>query len=50
MREALLEADFLNPQAPDYILEELWQSLARAGLSQREAELWVNAFKHAGRR
>jgi len=49
MRHALLSAEFLNPQAPDYILEELWQSLARAGLSQREAELWLNAFKHIAR-
>ena len=49
MRHALLAADFLNPQAPDYVLEELWQSLARAGLSQREAELWLNAFKHMKR-
>ena len=50
MRKALLSADFLNPQASDYVLEELWQSLVRAGLSQREAELWLNAFKHVERR
>jgi len=49
MRHALLCADFLNPQAPDYILDELWQSLARANLSQREAELWLNALKHMAR-
>jgi len=49
MHQALLAADFLNPQAPGYVLEELWQSLARAELSQREAELWLNAFKHIER-
>ncbi|MCL2011918.1 MAG: RNA methyltransferase [Cystobacterineae bacterium] len=49
MRHALLSAGFLNPQAPHYVFEELWQSLARANLSQREAELWLNAFKHVER-
>jgi len=50
MRQALLQAEFLNPQGPEPILQELWHSLARAHLSQREAELWLNAFKHMGRR
>ena len=49
MRCALLGADFLNPQAPEFVLEELWHSLMRAGLTQREAELWLNAFKHVER-
>jgi tRNA/rRNA methyltransferase len=49
MREVLLAADFLNRQAPDHILNELGLSLMRARLTQREAELWLNAFKHLGR-
>lgn len=49
MREVLLAADFLNPQAPDHVLHELELSLMRARLTQREAELWLNAFKHLGR-
>ncbi|HZI16384.1 MAG TPA: RNA methyltransferase [Myxococcus sp.] len=49
MREVLMAADFLNPQAPEHILNELGLSLMRARLTQREAELWLNAFKHLGR-
>lgn len=49
MREVLLQAQFLNPQAPDHILRELERSLLRAELTQREAELWLTAFKHLGR-
>jgi tRNA/rRNA methyltransferase len=49
MRQVLLEAQFLNPQAPDHILRELERSLLRAELTQREAELWLTAFKHLGR-
>lgn len=49
MREVLLQADFLNPQAPEHVLNELGLSLMRARLTQREAELWLNAFKHLGR-
>jgi tRNA/rRNA methyltransferase len=49
MRQVMLEAQFLNPQAPDHILHELERSLLRAELTQREAELWLTAFKHVGR-
>jgi tRNA/rRNA methyltransferase len=49
MRAAMLAADFLNPQAPDHVLHELEQTLLRSRLTQREAELWLNAFKHLGR-
>ncbi|QRO00016.1 RNA methyltransferase [Archangium violaceum] len=49
MRQVMLEAQFLNPQAPDHILRELERSLLRARLTQREAELWLTAFKHLGR-
>ncbi|MBU8897682.1 RNA methyltransferase [Corallococcus sp. H22C18031201] len=49
MREVLLQADFLNPEAPHHVLNELNLSLMRAKLTQREAELWLNAFKHLGR-
>ncbi|PTL77907.1 RNA methyltransferase [Vitiosangium sp. GDMCC 1.1324] len=49
MRQVMLEAQFLNPQAPDHILRELERSLLRAELTQREAELWLTAFKHLER-
>lgn len=49
MLGVLLEADFLNRQNPDAILTELKRTLERARLSQREAELWLTAFKHLGR-
>ena len=49
MKQVMLEAQFLNPQAPEHILRELERSLLRARLSQREAELWLTAFKHLGR-
>ncbi|HVE81392.1 MAG TPA: RNA methyltransferase [Myxococcales bacterium] len=49
MEEALLASGFLNPQAPEHALGELWRSLGRAGLSQREAEMWLSAFKHLAR-
>jgi tRNA/rRNA methyltransferase len=49
MREALLGAGFLNPQAPGHILNELLLTLTRGNLSQREAELWLTAFKQLGR-
>jgi tRNA/rRNA methyltransferase len=50
MKDVLLAAGYLNPQAPEHILAELWRTLARAGLSRREAELWLAAFKQLGRR
>lgn len=49
MQEVLLSADFLNPQAPEHVLHELERTLMRARLTQREAELWLTAFKHLGR-
>jgi tRNA/rRNA methyltransferase len=49
MREVLLRAEFLNPQAPEHVLNELELTLMRARLTQREAELWLTAFKHLGR-
>lgn len=44
MRDVLLRAGFLNPQAPDYILRELGRALVQGRLTQREAELWLTAF------
>jgi tRNA/rRNA methyltransferase len=49
MRDALLAAGFLNPQAPDHVLKELARSLVHGRLSQREAELWLSAFEHLRR-
>lgn len=49
MQGLLLEADFLNPQAPEHVLRELERSLMRAQLTQREAELWLTAFKQLER-
>lgn len=49
MGEVLLGVGYLNPQAPEHILGELWRSLSRAGLSRREAELWLAAFKQIRR-
>ncbi|QSQ19214.1 RNA methyltransferase [Pyxidicoccus parkwayensis] len=49
MREVMLKAEFLNPQAPEHVLNELELTLMRARLTQREAELWLTAFKHLGR-
>lgn len=46
MREVMLTADFLNPQAPEHVLK---RTLMRAKLTQREAELWLTAFKRLGR-
>ncbi|MBF5044495.1 RNA methyltransferase [Aggregicoccus sp. 17bor-14] len=49
MLQTLLTAGFLNPQEPEYVLRELELSLLRAQLTQREAELWLNAWKHVAR-
>ena len=49
MREVMLQAEFLNPQAPEHVLNELELTLMRSRLTQREAELWLTAFKHLGR-
>jgi tRNA/rRNA methyltransferase len=49
MEEVLRRAEFLNPQAPPYVLEELLQSLHRGAPTQREVELWLGAFRALGR-
>jgi tRNA/rRNA methyltransferase len=49
MQEVMLSAEFLNPQAPEHVLHEMERTLLRARLTQREAELWLTAFKHLGR-
>jgi len=49
MERALSASGFLNPQAPEHALGELWRTLGRAALSQREAEMWLTAFKHLAR-
>jgi tRNA/rRNA methyltransferase len=49
MEEVLLEAGYLNPQAPEHATRELLRSLSRAKLSQREAEMWLSAFQHLRR-
>jgi tRNA/rRNA methyltransferase len=49
MQGVMLAAQFLNPQAPEHVLHELEQTLLRARLTQREAELWLTAFKHLER-
>jgi tRNA/rRNA methyltransferase len=45
----LLESGFLNPQAPEHARRELIRSLARAKLTQREAEMWLSACQHLRR-
>lgn len=49
LSEVLLAADFLNPQNPRAILEELRRPLDRAGLTKREVLLWKTALKKLGR-
>lgn len=46
MQEALLAAQFLNPQAPGHVLTELSRSLVRGQLTEREAQVWLAAFEH----
>jgi tRNA/rRNA methyltransferase len=50
MQRALLDAGFLNPQAPEHILNELVRSLLRGGPSAREVALWKAAFEKLARR
>lgn len=45
MQEVLLQAGFLNPQAPDDILDELRLLLDRAQPSAREAQLLLAMFR-----
>ncbi|HZH04651.1 MAG TPA: RNA methyltransferase [Myxococcaceae bacterium] len=49
MRNLLLRSEFLNPQDPNSVLHELMHTLTRGSLSQRDAELWLTAFKHLER-
>lgn len=49
MRRALEKSGFLNPQAPDYVLQELLHTLRRGRPTQREVELWTAAFKQLAR-
>lgn len=49
LKDVLLRVGFLNPQQPEYILEELMQSLHRGRLRQREVELWLAALKAVDR-
>lgn len=49
MQDALLAAQFLNPQAPQHVLTELSRSLVRGQLTEREAQIWLAAFDHLNR-
>lgn len=49
LRSTLLQCEFLSAQQPEFVLRELMQSLGRAQLTQREAELWTGAFKQLAR-
>lgn len=49
LKDVLLHAEFLNPKSPQYVLEELMQSLHRGQLTQRELELWLGAIKAVDR-
>ena len=49
MQDALLAAEFLNPQAPQHVLTELSRSLLRGQLTEREAQVWLAAFEHLRR-
>ncbi len=48
-RALLLARGFLNPQRPDFILDELLRVLRRGRPSRRELELWIGAFTQLGR-
>lgn len=49
MKDALLAAEFLNPQAPEHVLTELSRALVRGQLTEREAQVWLAAFEHLRR-
>jgi tRNA/rRNA methyltransferase len=49
MKDTLLTAEFLNPQAPEHVLGELVRTLVRHGLTEREAQIWLAAFEHLKR-
>lgn len=50
MKDALLAAEYLNPQAPQHVLNELSRALVRGQLTEREAQVWLAAFEHLARR
>jgi tRNA/rRNA methyltransferase len=50
LKDALLAAEFLNPQAPQHVLGELTRSLVRHELTEREAQVWLAAFEHVRRK
>lgn len=50
MQQVLLEVDFLNPRGPGPILAEMRHALTRSNLTEREAQLWLSAFKAMARR
>lgn len=49
MKETLLAADYLNPQAPEHLLRELTRALVHGRLTQREVHIWLAAFEHLKR-
>lgn len=49
MQDALLAAEYLNPQAPEHVLAELSRALVRGQLTEREAQIWLSAFEHLAR-
>lgn len=49
MEKVLLAVQGLNAQAPEHVLRELSRTLVRAGLTKREAELWLSVFGRLGR-
>lgn len=49
MEPVLLQAGFLNVQSPKRALRVLLQPLLRAEFTQREAEMWVAAFRQLRR-
>ncbi len=48
-RRTLLDAEFLNPQQPDAILDEMCRALARGAPTAREVGLFLAALKKLGR-
>lgn len=45
MQSVLLASGFANPQAPRHAVRELIDSLLRGQLHEREAQMWLAAFK-----
>ena len=46
MKQTLLVAEYLNPQAPEHVLSELTRALVRGHITEREAQIWFAAFEH----